>query len=393
MSKVRLGDYVEVDSGYAFKSKLFNDSEGIPIIRIRDVNAGISNTYYSGEYSDKYIVNDGDLLITMDGEFKIREWYGGKALLNQRVCRIRRKTQKLNERYLLYLLPKVLKDIEDKTPFVTVKHLSVKEIVESLVYIPNITTQNRIVEVLDIANDLINKRKTQIVTLSSLTQSIFFDMFGDQTSIKGVKISELIHSFEAGLSTGGENREKQDGEYGVLTVSAVTKGIFNSKAYKVPTKEINVEKKLIHPTKQSILVSRANTRELVGASCIVEDDYPDLFIPDKIWKINLKLDYVNPYYFITFIQQEAFRKKISKEATGTSGSMLNISQQKFKDMEIPLPCIDQQNSFACILNEISRNKIQMENSLIELENNFNSLVQQAFKGQLFNDHNNVLNIN
>src|SRR5690625_3218826 len=130
--KVNLGEVVTVESGSAFKSKLFNEERaGIPLIRIRDVTRGYSETYYSGEYDDKYIVNNGDLLITMDGEFNIREWHGGKALLNQRVCIIKSKMPELKEKFLLYVMPTLLMQIEDKTPFVTVKHLSVKKINEA----------------------------------------------------------------------------------------------------------------------------------------------------------------------------------------------------------------------------------------------------------------------
>ncbi|WP_026677382.1 restriction endonuclease subunit S [Fictibacillus gelatini] len=255
--------------------------------------------------------------------------------------------------------------------------------------IPSINNQRRIGKTLKLAESLINKRKAQIAALSSLAQSVFLEMFGEPSSNKHnfekIKLSDAIISLEAGLSTGGENKIKKNNELGVLTTSAVTYGIFNPNAYKVLNKKIDKEKKLIHPTKYSILVSRMNTKDLVGASCIVEEDYYDLFIPDRLWKIILNLNIVNPYYFINAIQQKYFRAKLSKEATGTSGSMLNISQQKFKNMEILLPSIDQQNKFSDILNKISKSKLKIQRSLLQLETNFNSLLHRAFKGELFND--------
>jgi type I restriction enzyme S subunit len=84
-----LSQVCSVLSGFAFKSNYFGDS-GIPLVRIRDVMRGFSETYYSGEYDEQFVVNDNDILIGMDGDFNIAKWAGGEALLNQRVCKIAR---------------------------------------------------------------------------------------------------------------------------------------------------------------------------------------------------------------------------------------------------------------------------------------------------------------
>ena len=148
--KILLKELVNIDSGFAFKSSLFtNDEQYIPIIRIRDINSGETKTYYSGEYDEQYIVNNGDLLISMDGSFTVRKWNGGKALLNQRVCRIKSISDQLTDDYLFRILPKKLKEIEDKTPFVTVKHLSVKGIQNIELNLPTLDIQNKVVKILD----------------------------------------------------------------------------------------------------------------------------------------------------------------------------------------------------------------------------------------------------
>ena len=128
MRIARLEKFTKITSGFAFKSGEFSESRGIPIVRIRDVKRGYTETYYTGEYDPAYIVENGDILIGMDGEFNAAKWRGGKAVLNQRVCRIEADESKLNQVYLYYFLPKPLKKIENQTPSVTVKHLSVKKI-------------------------------------------------------------------------------------------------------------------------------------------------------------------------------------------------------------------------------------------------------------------------
>ena len=195
--KYLLGELVNIDSGFAFKSSLFtDDNQYIPIIRIRDVNSGEASTYYSGEYDEKYIVNKGDLLISMDGSFVVKKWNSKKALLNQRVCRIKSISDNITDEYLYRILPRELKAIEDKTPFVTVKHLSVKSIENIEIKLPSLGKQKKITDILDKAQSLIDKKKEQIELLDELVKSRFVEMFGDinkNNKIWDVKIlSELI---------------------------------------------------------------------------------------------------------------------------------------------------------------------------------------------------------
>ena len=119
----KLKDICEIQYGYAFDSKCFTDDSAYPqLARIRDVKRGYSDTYYSGEYSDEYVLSSGDLLVGMDGEFNISKWMCDGALLNQRVCKLIPKSG-INKEYLRFAMSKAVKEIENRTSFVTVKHL------------------------------------------------------------------------------------------------------------------------------------------------------------------------------------------------------------------------------------------------------------------------------
>lgn len=149
---VKLGEYINVQNGYAFNSKLFDADGEIGLIRIRDLKEGVSTeTKYTGDYDRKFVVQRGDLLIGMDGEFRCYEWKGEYALLNQRVCRLQDFDNELDKRFLLYAINDELKKIEDVTGFTTVKHLSSKAIKEIPLYLPPIEEQQSIVAKLDAA--------------------------------------------------------------------------------------------------------------------------------------------------------------------------------------------------------------------------------------------------
>ncbi len=174
---VALGELVEITQGCPFDSSLFADSGTLPVIRIRDVVPGRSSTYLNGPCDDRYLVNKGEILIGMDGEFNRARWQSETAALNQRVCRIRPLGNRIDDDYLFHLLPQELKKIEDRTPFVTVKHLSVKQINAAQILLPPLPEQRQIAAILDQADALRAKRREALAKLDEMTQAIFVEMF------------------------------------------------------------------------------------------------------------------------------------------------------------------------------------------------------------------------
>ena len=148
-TRVRLGDVATVLNGYAFKAELFNRIEGTPLIRIRDVGSDDSQTFYSGEFESKYLVQPGELLIGMDGDFNCARWRGKPSLLNQRVCKVSTSSAAYEDRFLDFVLPGYLKAINDATSSITVKHLSSRTIQDIPLPCPPIDEQREIVAELE----------------------------------------------------------------------------------------------------------------------------------------------------------------------------------------------------------------------------------------------------
>ncbi len=171
-SEVALGDITELLSGFAFKSAQFGDEIGLPVVRIRDVKRGYSETYFDGEYDPKYIIDDGDLLIGMDGEFNRETWSGGQALLNQRVCKLEADQNSLDQRYLHHFLPQALKEIERGTSFATVKHISAKQIRAIRIPLPPLETQLKFASLVKLVEQDTSRYKEQISRLNTLSSSL-----------------------------------------------------------------------------------------------------------------------------------------------------------------------------------------------------------------------------
>lgn len=145
---VELWEICEVQNWYAFDSKLFSEYEWFPLIRIRDINSWFWNTKYTGDYSEEYIVNNWDLLIWMDWDFRAKLRSDWSALLNQRTCRVRNFKWVL-QKYVYYLIQKELDRIHWITFAVTVKHLSSKQILAIKIPLPPLEIQEQIVKELD----------------------------------------------------------------------------------------------------------------------------------------------------------------------------------------------------------------------------------------------------
>lgn len=145
-----LGELINVQNGAPFSSDKFNrEGKGMPLIRIRDVGASETSTYFDGDYDPSYVVRSGDLLVGMDGDFRCARWKSEDALLNQRVCRLSVKSDELDERYLFYILQGYLDAIWKETSATTVKHLSSKSIQEIPIPLPSMEEQSKIVEILE----------------------------------------------------------------------------------------------------------------------------------------------------------------------------------------------------------------------------------------------------
>ena len=121
-------DLVDVQYGYAFDGKLFNNNgEGMPILRIRNIPDGITSDYTTEEASPNYIVHDGDIVVGMDGIFHINSWNGGDAYLVQRACSFRPKEESTRG-FIFQAIQEPIKYFEQTLVGATVAHLGKKHI-------------------------------------------------------------------------------------------------------------------------------------------------------------------------------------------------------------------------------------------------------------------------
>lgn len=253
--------------------------------------------------------------------------------------------------------------------------------------LPPLDEQKRIAAILDKADAIRRKRQQAIQLADDFLRSVFLDMFGDPvTNPKGWEVNSLksgIEKIESGWSAKGESYPCGDGEKGVLKISSVTSGTFKPSENKyIDSKNIPENRSLVFPIKGDLLFSRANTRELVAATCIVPETRKDVFLPDKLWKVKTFKAKLLPEFLHFMIQHPKFKNVLTSQATGTSGSMLNISKSKFEESLGIFPPLEMQKKFQDIFWKVNKLNASLSDSISCLDINFSSLSHNAFAGEL-----------
>lgn len=228
--------------------------------------------------------------------------------------------------------------------------------------LPDMEKQKELAELLWAMDNTKKSYQKLIVATDELVKSQFIEMFGDPVKNPfgwpTMTLDQATKEIVSGQCLNGDAGKLQPGQKAVLKVSAVTYGSFDANEYKVlrDTKQIT---KGIYPQKGDLLFSRANTREYVGATVLIDQDYPELMLPDKLWKLIFKHE-IMPMFAKQFLSHPEIRKVLSSMATGTSGSMYNISMEKLKRLEIIVPNINQQKEYIHFVEQSDKSKFAVQ---------------------------------
>ena len=367
----KLIDVCDIQYGYAFDSSKFtDDSTYIPLVRIRDVKRGFSETYYNGDYPKEYILHSGDLLVGMDGEFNIARWNSRDALLNQRVCKIVAKNG-TDEEYLRFALSKALKEIERRTAFVTVKHLSAKELNKLELEVPDYQEQEQISTQLTNLERIIDKRNNELRLLDDLIKARFVEMFGG--CIERRKLEEYAELITKGASPKWQGLDYCEAGTLFVTSENVREGFVDLSKKKFLPNAIND----ILP--RSVLKRNDILINIVGASIgrAAIFNYDELAnINQAVALVRLKPNIINQQFLITFLNSEDAQKSYGFMKKG--GARDNLSLKNISDLMIPVASIDEQNEFADFVKGVDKSKVVVQKALDEAQLLFDSLMQKYF---------------
>lgn len=390
------GKYVYfVQAGYPFNSEHFSLIKGMPLIRIRDITSGKCETYFDGDYSDEYVVNNTDLLIGMDGDFNVRWWESGQAVLNQRCCRILEKNN-ISRKYLYYALPFSLKELNDLTYFTTVKHLSNNGILNLNFPFPPLSEQQTIADYLDETcskiDEIIAEAKASIDEYKELKQSVIFEAVTKgldknvemkDSGVEGMGFIPAkwqvvrfmkVNYVRARLGWKGLKAEEYvDVGYPFLAAYHIVNGHLCWENLNCITKERYDESPEIKLSIGDLVLVKDGAG--IG-KCARIDDMPlgeatvnsslSVITPNKL------LDYRYEYYYF---MSPLFQNIIARLKNGMG--VPHLTQESMKDIYLPLPSKNEQQAIADYLDN---KMIGLDSLIAEKESLINDL--EAYKKSL-----------
>lgn len=374
---VKLREILEVQSGFAFKTEFFNDAEGLPLIRIRDLGTDKTETRYKGEYRDEFIVTPGDYLIGMDGNFRCRRWTGPQALLNQRVCRLRNFKPEVLPEFVFYGIQPKLDAIEASTSFATVKHISARKILEIELPLPPLPEQRRIVDLLSRAEGIVRLRREAEKKAAELIPALFLDMFGDPaTNPKGWlvgTIGDVIESAEYGSST----RASSEGAGLPLIRMGNVDYAGNLDLGDLKYVELDDEEVRKYQLQAGdILFNRTNSKELVGKTGLW-DGRCEAVVASYFIRVRVKRERLNPFYLWAFMNSAYMKRVLFETARGAIGQA-NINARELRAFKIPMPPLEAQDGFEKRCRDVAGLVFQQSTATAKAQAAFDALLASVF---------------
>lgn len=208
-----------------------------------------------------------------------------------------------------------------------------KTLAAQMFSLPPIDVQADLVTAMRAYDSAIDKYVNALAAAVDLIDSLREEIFGFQATPQ--VLGNLLTDIQAGKSLLGMNHPPSPTEKAVLKVSAVGNDEFLPNESKVLLEQEQFLS--LHAVRDGdVLITRANTPDLVGMVCLVKGDYPNLMLCDKTLRL-VPRPGISGLLLAECLKTLNARQYLSANATGTGGAMKNISQAKIRSMPVSYP--------------------------------------------------------
>ncbi len=316
------------------------------------------------------IAHPGDILISVRAPIGALNIADKECCIGRGLAALTVNESLCSRKYIWYAIANKVDELNSKGTGSTFKAISKNILAETEIPLPLLDKQYHIAAVLDKIISLISLRKQQLATLDELVKARFVEMFGDISET--VPISYYILTLSAGKSLAGEEECANK----VLKTGAATYDHFDPTQVKnLPVDYIPQPEHLLKTG--DVIISRMNTAELVGAAAYVWEAPANTYLPDRLWRAELKND-ANPVFVWQLLIHGCTKESIRRIASGTSGSMKNISKPGLLGIHVKKVGFDDQKVFASFVKQVYRQKLTIQQSRDKLEVLKKSLMQEYF---------------
>ncbi|WP_020597134.1 restriction endonuclease subunit S [Spirosoma panaciterrae] len=379
MERVKLNQICTFISGNAWKSNDFSE-QGIPIIRINNLDLHANDfVYWNLDYDKKYIINKGDILLSLSGTIKIYKWHGNSALLNQRIVKIEPKAG-VNIDWIYYKIAHSIEEIINKAKSATIKNVSVSDIKDFEVNLPDFETQNKIVAILDKSKAILYKRIETILKYDELLRSTFWKMFGEYEGKDVINLSDIA-DVTSGITKGKDYSNKTTVYAPYMRVANVQDGYLDlSEIKEIEATEEEIARYNLQV--DDLLLTEGGDPDKLGRGSLWKNEIEDCIFQNHIFRVRIKdKEKLNPV-FLSYQTSSAYGKSYFLKSAKQTTGIASINSTQLKKFPVYLPPEVLQIKFAKIALKIESIKKSLEVNLNYIRNLNINIAQLAFAGEL-----------
>jgi len=381
-----IGELFSIRKGKKMREVAANDNTDAKVryIQIEDLR-GNGHLRYCEDQEDAVIVSSDDIVIAWDGANAGISSFGLEGAIGTTLARLSPKGGDLYTPYVGAFVKHSEPFLRATCTGATIPHVHRQSLEGLVVPLPSLEVQRKIADTLDKAETLIDKRKQQIELLDELLKSVFLDMFGDPFSnSKGWGVVPL------------GNLAKLEGGFAFRSIDYTGKGIRLVRIANVHYEHLDwgdvcflpssYEEEYKHYSLSAGDILIAMTRPIIKSldsvkvARVRDSDLPCLLNQRvgrfKILDKRLVDEYLYQFCLSSYVKN--FVEKFSSVSLQP-----NISSKQIEAIPIPLPPRDSQLKFRDVFYSVVAQQESMRKSLAYMGDNFNSIMQRAFKGELF----------
>jgi len=299
-----------------------------------------------------------------------------RAIANTHV--ILPKPDKANVRFLWYLLNDESFWVKGGTaqPFV-----KVLDSLKTLIAVPPLAEQERIVKLLDEADDLRKLRAQADRRAAALIPALFHEMFGENVKKARERVKlEQIAEVVSGVAKGRKFNGRQPVEVPYLRVANVQAGYLDLAEIKT-IQALPEEVEELALRKGDVLLTEGGDFDKLGRGAMLDQDLPNCIHQNHVFRVRVEQSKLEPVYFAKFLLTAEARGYFLGCAKRTT-NLASINMTQLRALPVPIPPLLLQKEFAVRVAEIREMESAQSASRKRLDDLFQSMLHRAFEGEL-----------
>lgn len=334
---------------------------------------GIYPLYTCSSKVNKFLDNylyDTEAIILSTGGNPVINYHKGKFSYSSD-CLVVQSNGKFENKYIYYYLISKTNEIAKMFRGAGLKHLNKKEFFKMNIELMNIEEQKKIIKELDLINKLMDYKRKQIKLFDDFIKSQFVEMFGNPIiNDKKFEFKQIgeVTKIVTGTTPDTNDIENWNGRINWITPAEIKDDtLYVYETQRKISEKGQKSKSLTLMPKGTVIFS---TRAPIGKTAIAGNEMCcNQGFKNCICSININNIYL--YYVLK-------NNKIYFNNLGTGATFKELSKRVFEKVKIAVPPITLQNQFSEIVKQIDKQKFEIEKSLKETQELYESLMEKYF---------------